>query len=180
MTAGRAPADDGAASQASAADAPGTAGPRPGTQAAIGCGLLLVAVVVWFDAARLPAPGTFGVGPSAAMRLVAGLLVALGIAHVALAWRRRARAPVAVERGNRASLAWVMAALAGLVLVLQFDGGFVPGAAWLFVATARGFGEPLSVRSVGLGFGLSALVWLFFTRALSLTLPAGPLERLIG
>lgn len=53
------------------------------------------------------------------------------------------------------------------------------GAAWLFVATARGFGERLRPRSLLLGFGLSLLVYLFFTRVLSLALPSGPLERML-
>jgi putative tricarboxylic transport membrane protein len=72
-----------------------------------------------------------------------------------------------------------MAALIGLIAVMQFGGGFVIGAAWLFIATARGFGEPIRVRSVALGIGLSLVVYLFFTQALSLALPSGPLERLL-
>jgi putative tricarboxylic transport membrane protein len=157
----------------------GPSGPRPRTQAAIGAGLLLLALALWLDAGRLPPPNVMGVGPSAALRLVAGLLALLALGHLVAAWRARAAGTPAPERGNRGALAWVAAALLGLMSVLQFGGGFVLAAAWLFVATARGFGEPLSVRSVGLGLVLSGLVYLFFTRMLSLSLPAGPLERLI-
>lgn len=153
-------------------------GPRSRTQAGIGAGLLLLALAIWLDANRLPPPNVVGVGPSAPMRLVAVLVAVLALAHGVAAWRRR-HLDMPVQRGNHASLAWVMAALLGLIAVLQLGGGFVAGSAWLFVGTARGFGEPLSARSVGIGAVLAALVYLFFTRVLSLALPAGPLERLL-
>lgn len=153
------------------------AGPRPVATAAIGAGLLAMAVAVWIDAAKLP-PATAGVGPGAAPQLVSLLLAALGIAHWVAAWHSRG-VKLQVDRGNHRSLGWVMAALLGLIAVMQFGGGFVLGAAWLFIATARGFGEAIRVRSVALGLGLSLLVYLFFTQALSLTLPSGPLERLL-
>ena len=57
--------------------------------------------------------------------------------------------------------------------------GFVVGAAWLFIATARGFGEAIRMRPIAIGIVLSVLVFLFFTRVLGLALPAGPLESLL-
>lgn len=152
------------------------AGPQPRALALIGAGLLGLAAALWIDAARLPAPAIGGVGPSAAPRLVGALLFGLGIAHLLAAWRIRGLR-IEADRGNHRSLAWVMAALIGLMAILHVGGGFVAGAAWLFVATARGFGERIGPRPIALGAGLSALVYLFFTRALSLGLPAGPLER---
>lgn len=154
------------------------AGPRPHALALIGVVLLALAAALWIDAARLPAPAIGGVGPSAAPRLVGVLLAGLGLAHLVAAWRARGLV-IEADRGNHRSLAWVLAALVGLMLVLHVGGGFVAGAAWLFVATARGFGEKFGLRSVALGIGLSVLVYLFFTRALSLALPAGPLERVL-
>jgi putative tricarboxylic transport membrane protein len=153
-------------------------GPRPLTQALIGAALLALAAALWIDAAALPPPTVMGVGPSAAPRLVGAILACLGVAHWVAAWRRRGQT-VEVDRGNQRSLSWVMAALVGLILFLQFGGGFVLGSAWLFIATARGFGEALRVRSLAIGLGLSLLVYLFFTRVLTLALPAGPLERLL-
>jgi len=154
------------------------AGPRPRTLALIGAGLLALAAALWLDAARLPPPGTVGVGPSAALRLVGGLVALLGLVHLFVAWRRRGE-QVEVDHGNRAALGWVLAALAGLIAVLELDGGFVLAAAWLFVATARGFGERISIKSVAIGLVLSFAVYVFFTRALSLALPSGLLERLL-
>jgi putative tricarboxylic transport membrane protein len=127
-----------------------------------------------------------GVGPSAALRIVAVIVAILGVAHLVAGWRRRAALAAGAEadpvpdRGNHKSLAWVLGALFGLLAVLQFGGGFIAGSTWLFMATARGFGQRLSVRSFAIGLVLSLLVYLFFTKALSLALPAGPLERLIA
>jgi putative tricarboxylic transport membrane protein len=162
------------------AAAPSThhAGPRPRTLAGIGAVLVALGAALWIDAAALPPPAVMGVGPSAAPRLVGLLLLGLGVAHGISAWRLRGVA-LRPDRGNRRSLAWVMAALLGLIALLELGGGFVLGSAWLFVATARGFGERVPVRSVALGLVLSLAVYLFFTRVLSLALPAGPLERLL-
>jgi putative tricarboxylic transport membrane protein len=162
----------------SAAPSTHDVGPRPLTQALIGAALVALAAALWIDSASLPPPNVNGVGPAAAPRIVGVLLAGLGLAHWIGAWRRRGQV-LDVDRGNRSSLAWVMAALVGLIIVLQLGGGFVIGSAWLFVATARGFGEALGVRSVALGAVLSLVVYVFFTRALSLALPAGPLERLL-
>ncbi|MFY9510142.1 MAG: tripartite tricarboxylate transporter TctB family protein, partial [Rubrivivax sp.] len=107
------------------------------------------------------------------------LLALLGIAHLVSAWRQRAT-QFPADAGNRRALAWVLVALAGLMLVLQGGGGFIAASAWLFVLTARGFGAAIDARSIAIGIGLSALVFVFFTKALSLGLPAGPLERLLA
>lgn len=161
----------------------GTA-PPPAVSAGIGVVLLALAAIVWFDAQRLPPGAALGVGPAAAMRLVSALVAVLGAAHFVIAWRGRSRGTesgmLPASTANRSALAWILAALGGLMLVLQLGGGFIAAAAWLFVLTARGFGAPVGARSIGLGITLSATVYLFFTKALSLGLPAGPLERLLA
>ena len=65
----------------------------------------------------------------------------------------------------------------GLIVWLQVGGGFVLGATWLFVATAAAFGQPIRLKSPLIGFVLALAVYAFFTLGLSLSLPAGPLER---
>jgi putative tricarboxylic transport membrane protein len=150
--------------------------------AGIGVALLALSILVAFDAWDLAPGAVRGVGPAAAMRIVAAFLALLGVAHLVTAVRHRHSASDR-QRGdptNRAALGWVLGALAGLMLTLQFGGGFIVAAAWLFALTARGFGEPLGLRSIGIGVALSTTVYLFFTKALSLGLPAGPLERLIS
>jgi putative tricarboxylic transport membrane protein len=155
-------------------------------QVAIGAALFLVAAVILFDAQKMTLPTVVGVGPTAAMRLVAVLVALVAAAHWVSAWRQRAReqagaiAPAAPSYGNRAALAWVLGALIGLIVILEVGGGFVLASTWLFVGTARGFGQRLSAKAFAIGFVLAASVYLFFTKALSLGLPAGPLERLVG
>lgn len=160
------------------------AGPGWQALAAVGGGLFALAAVIFWDAASMAPAGAVGVGPIPAMRLVAMLLVVLGIAHFVQALRLRAARGVpdnpATETlpTNHAALAWVLGGLVGMIAVLQFGGGFVIGSTWLFVATARGFGQPIRIQSPAIGLVLAASVFAFFTQALSLSLPAGPLERL--
>ena len=156
-------------------------GPRWQTQCGIGVALLLVAAALWFDARQLPASPAVGVGPSAAMRLVGAFVAILGVAHLFTAWRARAAGhAVAADRGNRTSLGIVLAGLVGQIALLELGAGFIAGSLWLFALTARGFGEPVRARLLAIGAALSGAVYLFFTQALSLALPVGPLERLLG
>ena len=155
-------------------------------QVAIGAALFGLAAVILFDASKLSLPTVVGVGPTVAMRLVAILVALVAAAHWVAAWKQRAReqagasAPAAPSFGNRAALGWVLGALIGLIAIIELGGGFVLASTWLFVGTARGFGQRLSVKSFAIGFVLASLIFLFFTKALSLGLPAGPLERLVS
>ena len=155
-------------------------------QVAIGAALFILAAVIALDAAKLTLPTVVGVGPTAAMRLVAILVALVAAAHWVAAWKQRRReqagasAPAAPSFGNRAALGWVLGALIGLIAIIELGGGFVLASTWLFVGTARGFGQRLSVKSFAIGFVLASLIFLFFTKALSLGLPAGPLERLVS
>jgi putative tricarboxylic transport membrane protein len=71
-------------------------------------------------------------------------------------------------------------ALIGQIVLLEIGGGFIVSSVWLFALTARGFGERIGPKLLGIGVAISFAVYLFFTKALSLALPAGPLERLLG
>jgi putative tricarboxylic transport membrane protein len=162
-------------------DASAPVGPRWQAQCGIGVALLLVAAALWFDARQLPVSPAVGVGPSAAPKLVGVFVALLGLAHFATAWRaRRDGHSVATDRGNHASLFLVLAALIGQILLLEFGAGFIVSSLWLFTLTTRGFGERIGAKPLAIGAVLSILVYLFFTKALSLALPAGPLERLLG
>lgn len=163
-----------------------TFGPGWRTQGGVGLALLLLALLIEWDAQRLPEPGAVGVGPAVAMHLVAALVAVLGVAHLVVAWGARVRDTEegfvprdAAPAANRAALAWILGGLAALGLSVPLEAGFVLGASALFVATARAFGQPLGWRSFSIGLGLTTLVFLFFARVLSLTLPVGPFERLL-
>jgi len=163
-----------------------TFGPGWRTLAGIALALLTLACAIWWDASRLPDTTTVGVGPASAMQLVALFVGGLGLAHGVVAWGHRVRETEegfvprdAAPATNTAALAWVLGGLAVLAACVELGGGFIVGATALFVGTARAFGQPVGVRSLGIGAGLTALVFLFFARVLSLSLPAGPLERLL-
>jgi putative tricarboxylic transport membrane protein len=163
---------------------PETNGPGWHAMATVAAVLFGLAAVIGYDVTLMAPAQAVGVGPTAAMRIVALLLVVLGLAHVAKALRMRAAlhgkktSALGAVLTNRAALGWVLGGLIGMILILQLGGGFVVGSTWLFVSTARAFGQPIRIKSPAIGFVLAAIVFAFFTRALSLSLPAGPLERL--
>jgi putative tricarboxylic transport membrane protein len=159
----------------------------PGWHALVTVAVVLfgLAAVIASDVTRMAPAQAVGVGPTAVMRLVAMLLTVLGLAHIVAALRLRAtlhgkKTPeLDAALTNRAALGWVLGGLVGMILILRFDGGFVVGSTWLFAATARAFGQPIRIKSPVIGFVLAAAVYAFFTKALSLSLPAGALERLL-
>ncbi len=161
-------------------------GPSGRTLTGIALALLILALLIWLDANRLPEQVTVGVGPAAAMRMVSVFVAILGVAHGVAAWTRRVREADegftphhASPATNPTGLTWILVGLAVLGGCVHFGGGFVIGATTLFVTTARAFGQPLGARSVCIGLVLTTLVFVFFARVLSLSLPAGPLERLL-
>jgi putative tricarboxylic transport membrane protein len=164
---------------------PHAAGPDWHALATVAALLFGLAGIIAFDVTRMAPAAAVGVAPTVAMKLIAGLLAVLGIAHVVAALRARAAhrgqpdTELAEILTNRAALGWVLGGLVGMIAILQFDGGFVLGSTWLFAATARAFGQPLRLKSPLIGLVLATVVYAFFTKALSLSLPAGPLERLL-
>lgn len=163
---------------------PQTHGPGWRALATVAGALFVLAAVIAYDASLMAPAQAVGIGPTPAMRMVALLLVVLGIAHVVAAlrlraaWRGAQTGDLDAVLTNRAALGWVLGGLVGMIAILQFGGGFVVGSTWLFVATARAFGQPIRIKSPAIGFALAAVVFGFFTQALSLSLPTGPLERL--
>ncbi|MGV2909469.1 tripartite tricarboxylate transporter TctB family protein [Achromobacter sp. AGC25] len=147
----------------------------------VGTVLFIGAGVLWINADSLPPAGAMGVGPSAALRLVSGLLLVLALAHYVIAWRTRA---VQIDRSDRLrtdrfALAWGVGGLVAMIAIVALDGGFVVAATVLFVATAKAFGKPIGVMSIGIGLILSVVASLFFTELLTLSLPAGWVESIL-
>ena len=166
-------------------DADTIQGPGWHALALVGLFLFGLTALIFVDLGRMAPPQSIGVGPTAAMKIVAVLLAVLGVAHFLAAFklRRATRERQSHELDelltNRAALAWVLGGLIGMIAVLQVGGGFILGAGWLFVATARAFGQRIRFASPAVGFMLAFVVFAFFTKALSLSLPAGPLERVL-
>jgi putative tricarboxylic transport membrane protein len=145
------------------------------TALAIAAGLLAIALVILWDGMALPAP-LYGIGPRAMPVLVATGLIALAIGNAWLACR--GDFPEREDYDPRA-LGLILGGLAVVIAIIGLDGGFIPATTILFAATAAAFGRRALVTDLAIGFVLSLVVYLMFTKLLSLSLPAGPLERLL-
>lgn len=142
--------------------------------AAFGALMLVAAVFVIVDAARLPETSE-AVGP-AAVPLPVGVL--LGVVGAALLVQARVQLGAAVsgtawQPGAAARVAGMVVALVAFALLLPLL-GYVVTAAALFVAAAMLLGAPHLWRSVAYGWALAAIVFLVFDRLIGLSLPAGP------
>jgi putative tricarboxylic transport membrane protein len=88
------------------------------------------------------------------------------------------------EWPEREPAAWtpVLLILGGLlatIVLIGIGGGFIPATAILFAATATGFGRRAILTDLAIGFALATTAYLVFAKVLTLTLPMGPLERLL-
>ncbi|MGY8524381.1 tripartite tricarboxylate transporter TctB family protein [Paracidovorax citrulli] len=161
----------------------GTAGRFDRPRIVVGALLLLLALVVFADAGQLRPGPAAGIGPSAGMLFVAGLLAVLGAVHLITAARRPGAMapsePAATPLMRWKPVSLVLGGLLALMFVLKLQFGFIAGATLLFIATSLAFGERRLLLSAVIGVALNLLVYAFFAKALSLALPAGPLERLV-
>jgi putative tricarboxylic transport membrane protein len=73
----------------------------------------------------------------------------------------------------------ILGGLALLIAIIGLGGGFIPATTVLFVATSAAFGRRAIVADLGIALVMTTLIYLVFARLLTLSLPAGPLERLL-
>lgn len=139
-------------------------------------GLFAVAAVTAWDASQMRQVTSYGVGPEYASYLVAALFAILGVGHVWQGLRGRFER---AERADWKAVAWVALALGSLILVIQAGGGFILAATLLFAFTARALGRRAFLVDALIGAVLATLVFLFFNNLLTLSLPSGPIERLL-
>lgn len=144
--------------------------------AAIGIGLLALAGLIGWQAAALPPASGYGLGPAAMMYVVAGGILLAGLGHLAAAVRSGLPDR---EPADWHAVAWIGGGLLAVIALVAFGGGFIPAMALLFAATARGFGRRRPAIDLVIGAVLGLAIYLLFTKLLTLSLPAGPLERLI-
>lgn len=144
--------------------------------AVIGVVLLAVAAITVWDASHMRIRAQYGVGANAASYLVAAFLAALAIGHLFGAFRG------SFEDGEKTdwkAIGWIGVALTGLVASTWLGGGFMLGSTLLFTFTARAFGRKKLFVDLLIGAVIALLVFLLFHNLLTLTLPEGPLERLL-
>jgi putative tricarboxylic transport membrane protein len=73
---------------------------------------------------------------------------------------------------------WIVGGLVAQMLLLK-TAGFAIATGVLFALAARGFGRGPLWATVPMGIVFAFVIWLIFARVLHLSLPAGPLERLV-
>lgn len=135
----------------------------------------LAAVLVW-DASGLPSGSMYGVGPGAMPIVVAvGLgLLAIGNFIDALRGNLPPR-----ESADPKPVLLILLGLALLIAIIGFGGGFILATSALFVTTSAAFGRRAVLKDVAIAIVLTTLIYLAFDKLLTLSLPAGPLERLL-
>ncbi|HVG52052.1 MAG TPA: tripartite tricarboxylate transporter TctB family protein [Xanthobacteraceae bacterium] len=143
---------------------------------AIGVGLLLLAAIIGFDTANLELSPTYGVGPKAMPIIVGSGLALLALANRVLAWRGGFPQR---ETFDAAALLLILGGLAALIGIIMLGGGFIPAIAVLFATTSAAFGRRAFITDLVIGLVLGFVVYLLFSKLLSLGLPTGPLERLM-
>jgi putative tricarboxylic transport membrane protein len=137
--------------------------------------LFLLAAVIFWDMASLQLATTYGVGPKAMPLVVASFLALLAVGNLVMALRgefpRR-------EDYDPKSLLLILGGFVALIAIIALGGGFILATAILFAATAAAFGRRAFLTDLAIGFVLGVVVYLMFSKVLTLSLPMGPIERL--
>jgi putative tricarboxylic transport membrane protein len=138
--------------------------------------LLGLAGLVWWDMTKLQILSPYDLGPKAMPIIVSAGLVLLAVGN-----------GIGALRGNlpeRESLDWkpivlILGGLACLIILVRFGGGFMIGTALLFAATSTAFGRRAFLTDLLIGAVIAVVIYLLFAKLLTLSLPTGPLERLL-
>ncbi|MGE0061278.1 MAG: tripartite tricarboxylate transporter TctB family protein [Xanthobacteraceae bacterium] len=143
---------------------------------AIAAALLVAAAMVLWDTEGLSLGSTYGIGPKAMPYVIAAGLALLAIANAAMAWRGGFPPR---ESFDARAVVLILGGFAVLIAIIDFGGGFIPATAILFAATAAAFGRRAFHIDLAVGAALAVAVFLLFDKLLTLSLPAGPIERLL-
>jgi putative tricarboxylic transport membrane protein len=134
----------------------------------------LAAVLVW-DASQLQSNNPYGMGPHVMPIVIAVGLGLLSIGNLVEALRGNLPAR---ESADSKAVWLILGGLAMLIAIIGLGGGFILATTALFVTTATAFGRRAILTDLAIGFVLTTLIYVAFSRLLTLSLPAGPLERL--
>ena len=73
----------------------------------------------------------------------------------------------------------ILGGLALLIAIIGLGGGFILATSSLFVTTSAAFGRRAILADTAIALVMTTLIYLAFDRLLTLSLPTGPLERLL-
>ena len=138
--------------------------------------LAALAVVLVWDSRQLATTTMYGMGPEVMPVVIAiGLgLLAIGNLVDALRGNMPAR-----ESADPKAVWLILGGLALLIAIIGLGGGFIIATSALFITTSAAFGRRALFADAVIALVLSTLIYLAFDRLLTLSLPSGPLERLL-
>jgi putative tricarboxylic transport membrane protein len=142
----------------------------------IAVALAALAAVLVLDALRIQANVVYGLGPQAMP-----IIVAIGLAILAAGNLINALSGGDVEPEDMdfRPVLLILAGLAMMIAIIGLGGGFIPAMTALFATTATAFGRRAIVADLIIGFVIATIIYLAFSKLLTLGLPEGPLERLL-
>lgn len=136
---------------------------------------VIAGIIIWQTSLMRVPPLQQRVGPTVFPYAIAGGLILLSLGTVVSALRGSFPAR---ETGRITPMLWVVAGLVSQILLLS-TAGFSIATGLLFAFTAKGFGRGPLWLTIPVGIVFALIVWFIFARGLQLSLPAGPLERLL-
>ena len=150
---------------------------RPaGAAFVIALALAAIAAVIFWQTSQMRVPPIQArVGPTVFPYVIAGGLLVLSIRTAFSAFRGQFPAR---DKDNYGPMLWIIGGLVGQIMLIGWA-GFSIGTAVLFAFTAKGFGKGPLWKTIPIGFVLAFTIWFIFSRGLQLSLPMGPIERLI-
>jgi putative tricarboxylic transport membrane protein len=135
----------------------------------------IATIITWQTMQMRVLPIQAKVGPTVFPYVIAGGLALLAIGTAISAFRGSFPART---KDNYGPVLWIVGGLVAQLLLLQ-SLGFAVATSILFAFTAKGFGRGPLWQTIPIGFVFAFIVWFIFSHGLQLSLPKGPLERLI-
>ena len=83
------------------------------------------------------------------------------------------------ESADPKAVLLILGGLALLIAIIGLGGGFILATSALFVTTSAAFGRRAILADSAIAIVMTTLIYLAFDRLLTLSLPTGPLERLL-
>jgi putative tricarboxylic transport membrane protein len=158
------------------ADTPTTSRRPDGAAFVIAAILAGIAIVIFWQTSQMRVPPVQQrVGPQVFPYVVASGLLLLAVGTVISGLRRGFPVRTPDRLGP---IFWVVGGLVGQILLIS-TAGFSIATGLLFACTAKAFGRGPLWQTLPIGIMFSFIVWFIFARGLQLSLPQGPLERLI-